>query len=81
MKSMAPRPASAHIDQMAKNETSGALTVIVRTARPPPDPWVWEMVDARGAFAGRSRISYETADAAREAGRLAKVALETPGKT
>jgi hypothetical protein len=38
------------------------------------------MVDPRGALAGRSRVSYETADEAREAGRLAKLALETKSK-
>jgi hypothetical protein len=61
---------------MAKDGPSGALTVIVRTARPPPNPWIWEWVDARGAFAGRSRVSYETADQARAAGQQAKAALD-----
>ena len=60
--------------------SSGALSVIVRPVRPRPNPWVWEMVDPRGALAGRSRVSYETADEAREAGRLAKLALETKSK-
>jgi hypothetical protein len=66
---------------MAKDGTSGTLTVIVRTARPPPNPWVWEMVDSRGAFAGRSRVSYETADEARDAGQQAKAALDVRPKT
>ena len=66
---------------MAKVATSSTLTVIVRTARPPPNPWIWEMVDARGAFAGRSRVSYETADEARQAGWQAKAKIDEPPTT